>query len=73
MRTLTLPSADDRLPFVGRVTCTKIQLNISHACGSGGMADAQVSDACESNFMWVRLPSPAPEKGFVFAKPFSMK
>ncbi len=29
-------------------------------CGSGGMADAQVSDACGGNTVWVRLPSPAP-------------
>ena len=26
------------------------------------MADAQVSGACGSNTMWVRLPSPAPSE-----------
>lgn len=26
------------------------------------MADAQVSGICDSNIMWVRLPSPAPNK-----------
>ena len=26
------------------------------------MADAQVSGACGSDTMWVRLPSPAPDK-----------
>ena len=35
-------------------------------CGSGGMADAQVSGACGSNTMWVRLPSPAPKKKLRF-------
>lgn len=31
-------------------------------CGSGEMADAQVSGICDSNIMWVRLPSPAPKE-----------
>ena len=31
-----------------------------HVCRSGGMADAQVSDACGGNTVWVQIPSPAP-------------
>lgn len=41
----------------------KLKLKLSRE--SGGMADAQVSDACGSNTVWVQIPSLAPAFGLL--------
>ena len=40
--------------------CDRIQRYLKKLCWCGGMADATDSKSVEGNFMWVRLPPPAP-------------